>query len=130
MGLTLNMGRLFGLISRQIDLQDKLAETFDEVTRIAELRMEMEDKKRMLQTRMDQREALDPALMDGILPPNYVAQWDVNGDGRDDIYRYDRQLHRFVRLNVDRNAIVRRSDGTFALASNPNEVVFVPTVFD
>ncbi|MCA9808656.1 MAG: hypothetical protein KC476_11940, partial [Cyanobacteria bacterium HKST-UBA06] len=124
------MGRLFGLISQQIDLQDKLGESFNEVSRIADLRLNIQDQKDKLRARLDRGEANQPALMEGILPFNFRARQDIDGDGNNDYFRFDRQLGRFVRVIVRPEEVTRLSNGIEVMSSNHNETLFRLATFD
>ncbi|MCA9842535.1 MAG: hypothetical protein KC475_10480, partial [Cyanobacteria bacterium HKST-UBA03] len=90
----------------------------------------LQHRYQVLIARMNNHEAIDPALFPGVLPNNFTPTFDPDGNGTIDAYRYDRQARRFIRLNItDLNQIVTSPDGSFRLANNPNEFVFVPQVF-
>ncbi|MCA9799695.1 MAG: hypothetical protein KC476_11585 [Cyanobacteria bacterium HKST-UBA06] len=90
----------------------------------------LQHRYRLLVNRLNNGEAEQPALFPRVLPNNFTPTFDPDGNGTIDAYRYDRQARRFIRLAItDLNQIVTSPDGSFRLANNPNEFVFVPQVF-
>ncbi|MEZ4576171.1 MAG: hypothetical protein R2857_14835 [Vampirovibrionales bacterium] len=91
----------------------------------------LQHRCQVLIARMNNHEAIDPALFPGVLPNNFTPTFDPDGNGTIDAYRYERQARRFIRLNItDLNQIVTSPDfGILPFAKQPKRVCLCTQVF-